>query len=75
MSLLGESFNPDEMGRMQKMLRARLDLSENGKNVLSASVDTLKAEALKRKAKESSNNRLAALEARRAQIKNKKENT
>jgi len=75
MALLGESFNPDEMGRMQKMLRSRLELSENGKNVLSASVDTLKTEALKQKAKESSDNRLAALEARRAQIKNKKENT
>ena len=75
MVLLGESFSPDEMGRMQRMLRARLELSENGKNVLSASADALKAESLKQKAKESADNRLAALEARRAQIKNKKENT
>ncbi len=75
LSLLGEKFDPDEMGRMQKMLRSRLELSENGKNVLSASVDTLRSESLKQKAKKSSDNRLAALEARRAQIKNKKENT
>jgi len=75
MALLGETFTPDEMGRMQKMLRARLELSENGKGVLTASVETLKKEALKQKSKESSDDRLAALEARRAQIKNKKENT
>ncbi len=74
MSLLGETFAPDEMGRIQRMLRARLDLTENGKAVLEASVKTLKTEVEKQRAKDSGD-RLAALESRKAQIKIKKENT
>lgn len=41
-SLLGESFSPDEMGRMQKYMQIRSQLTENGSEVLARSVDALK---------------------------------
>ena len=73
-ALMGEEFTPDELGRIQKMIVSRLQLSENGTDVLRASVETLKEERIKQNAKESGD-RLAMLEAKRARIKNKKENT
>ncbi len=75
MALLGERFSPDEMGRIQKMMRTRLDLTENGISVLSASADTLKSEKALQNAKESGD-RIAAIESRLEQlkkIKNKKD--
>lgn len=50
-SLLGESFSPDEMGRLTKMRQARRSLSENGTDVLRASVDALKQAKAKKDAK------------------------
>lgn len=41
-SLLGESFSPDEMGRMQKYMQVRSQLTENGSEVLARSVQALK---------------------------------
>ena len=41
-SLLGESFNPDEMGRMQKYMQARSSLTANGTEVLKSSIDALR---------------------------------
>lgn len=76
-ALLGQYFSPDEIGRMQRMLRRRLDLTENGVEVLKSSVDTLKAERNMMTAKESGD-RMAATLSRIEQlkkIKNKKENT
>lgn len=73
-SLLGEHFTTDEIGRIQKMIRGRLELSENGIEVLSASVKTLRSERQKQSAKEKGD-LLAELESRRAQLKAKKENT
>ncbi len=74
-SLLGERFTPDEMGRMQRMIRERAMLSENGEAVLASSVDTLKLERIRQTAKESGD-RLAAFEAKRDLImKNKNKNT
>lgn len=40
-SLLGEFFSPDEMGRLAKLEQARRALSENGSNVLRATVQAL----------------------------------
>ena len=51
-SFLGESFSPDEMGRLQKMIRDRTVLTENGPEVFKQSVETLKGEILKKNAKE-----------------------
>lgn len=42
-SLLGEFFNPDEMGRLAKLEQARRSLSENGSAVLRATVEALDA--------------------------------
>lgn len=43
-SLLGQFFNPDEMGRLAKLEQNRRALSENGSAVLRAAVDTLREE-------------------------------
>ena len=45
--LLGQSFSPDEMGRLTRMEQKRRSLTENGISVLRASIDTLKAGALR----------------------------
>ena len=71
MSLLGEFFSPDEMGRIQKMLRTRLSLSENGGQVLALSVKTLKDEHSMQIAKTSGDG-VSLIEARRAKLKDKK---
>lgn len=73
-SMLNDIFGIDEIGRIQKMIRQRLELSENGIGVLTASVERLKAERKKQIAKESGD-LLAELNTRRAQLKTKKENT
>ena len=41
MELLGESFTPDEMGRMQGMLVARQELTNNGPEVFRSAVGIL----------------------------------
>ena len=51
-SLLGESFDVDEMGRLSRMEQARRSLSENGTAVLRASVETLAREKEHRAAKD-----------------------
>ena len=70
-SLLGIGFTVEEIGRMHRMMRARLELTENGRQVLEASVETLKNESERQKAKDKGD-RMALLESRRAQLKNKK---
>lgn len=72
-TLMGAEFSPDEMGYIQRMIRKRLELSENSEEVLRASVSTLKSEKIRQTAKDSGD-RLAVLESRRALIKQKKEN-
>ena len=42
--VLGEQFDPDEMGRLAKLAQARRNLSENGQSVLKAAVRTLQDE-------------------------------
>ncbi len=41
-SLLGESFSADEMGRMQKYMQVRSQLTENGAEVLARSIESLR---------------------------------
>ena len=41
-SLLGECFTPDEMGRMQKYIQVRSELSENGLAVFMSSIEALR---------------------------------
>ena len=72
-SLLGESLSPDEMGRLEGLIRKRRELSENGMDVFSKCVETLKGERTKKEAEQGS---LADLEEllrqkRDAQKKNK----
>ena len=43
-SLLGEQFDPDEMGRLVRCQQKRCALSENGTSVLRASVEALRKE-------------------------------
>lgn len=43
-AMLGEKFDPDEMGRLAKLAQARRNLSENGQSVLKAAVRTLQDE-------------------------------
>ena len=69
-ALLGESFTPDEMGRMQKMMRMRRELSENGAAVLQNSIDRLRAEGNRAKA-QSAEERVAAIEAKRRMLQKK----
>ena len=41
-AVMGERFNPDEMGRLQNMIRKRTDLLSNGPDVFESSVNALK---------------------------------
>jgi len=47
-----EHFTPEEIGRMTRMKRTRLELSENGDNVFSEAVASLKREVLGKKLSE-----------------------
>ena len=51
-SLLGESFSPDEMGRLSRLEQARRALTDNGTSVLRAAIATLARERDKRVAKD-----------------------
>ena len=68
-SLLGEKFDPDEMGRMQSMEYKRRQLVSNGRDVLEASIKALK-EAKDKSAGE--NDWMQELARRKEEIKLKK---
>ncbi len=72
-SLLGELFTPDEIGRLEGLIRKRRELSENGIEVFSGCVETLKSERARKEAEEGSMADLAELlrQKRDAQKKNK----
>ena len=74
MSLMGENFTPEEMGRMQKMEHSRRQLTENGWDNFKSSVEALKSE------KERISNRengewMENLRKRRDELKNKQTRT
>ncbi len=60
-SLLGEFFTPDEIGRLEGLIRKRRELSENGMEVFSGCVEALKSERAKKEAEEGSMADLAEL--------------
>ncbi|MBE6662219.1 MAG: DNA primase [Ruminococcaceae bacterium] len=68
-SLLGEDFTPDEMGRMQKYMQTRAQLTENGPEVLARSVEALKRAS--QKAAESAGNISDLIQKKRNQSKQK----
>ncbi len=70
-AMLGQYFNADEMGRIEKMKQNRLALAENGVEVLEKSIDALKAESVRR-ASESSGDKFAVLRAKQEKIKKSK---
>lgn len=69
-SLLGEQFNADEMGRMQKYMQERLALTENGSAVFARSVEAL----LNATAKKAEQTDLAALLRRKRDVAKQKTN-
>ena len=71
-SLLGENFNPDEMGRMHRYVIDRKELSQNNIDVLRETVNTLKKERLSQ-ADRSGDDPFAALRRKRDALKKKKD--
>ena len=67
--LLGESFSPDEMGRIQKLEIARQQLTQNGEEVLRSAIATL-AEAKQKVAMKDTDlaTRLAFLREKQAKL-------
>ena len=68
-SLLGEYFDPDEMGRMQRMEYNRRQLVSNGRDVLEASIKALKESKNK---STNGDDWLLELARRKEQLKSKK---
>ena len=67
--MLGECFNPDEMGRIQKMEVARQQLSQNGIEVFRSAVETLKNTAKEKEiANGDLNARIAYLREKKAKL-------
>ena len=73
-SMLGQYFSADEMGRLEKMRQNRLSLTENGMDVLRASIDALRAERDKKRAGDGGD-KFAVLRAKQEKLKNKRNNT
>ena len=69
-SLLGESFNADEMGRLMRMEYKRHQLTANGTEVFRASVEALKSS---RKKEVEKNDWMADIARRQLEMKAKKE--
>ena len=69
-SLLGESFNADEMGRLMRMEYKRHQLTANGAEVFRASVEALKSS---RKKEAEKNDWMADIARRQLEMKAKKE--
>lgn len=51
---IDEEFTPDERGRMARMKGARMELSENGDNVLLDSIENLKKSVIKKQSEKNS---------------------
>ena len=70
-AMLGQFFTADEMGRLEKMRQNRLALTENGRDVLDASISALKAEREK-KASNEGGDKFAVLRAKQEKLKNQR---
>lgn len=72
-SLLGESFDPDEMGRLSRLQQDRQALQNNSASVFTAAVSALMRESEKAAAKQSGDWAFE-IARRRAELKKKQEN-
>lgn len=70
-AMLGQYFNADEMGRLEKMRQNRLALTENGRDVLDTSISLLKAEKEKKNLSETGD-KFATLRAKQEKLKNQR---
>lgn len=70
-AMLGQYFTADEMGRLEKMRQSRLSLTENGRDVLDASIAALKAEKEKKLSAEGGD-KFATLRAKQEKFKNQR---
>lgn len=70
-AMLGQYFTADEMGRLEKMKQNRMQLTDNGRQVLDASIEALKAEKAKKEAGDSGD-KFAVLRAKQEKIKNQR---
>ena len=70
-AMLGQYFTADEMGRLEKMRQNRLSLTENGRDVLDASIAALKAEKEK-KISSDGGDKFATLRAKQEKLKNQR---
>lgn len=70
-AMLGQYFSADEMGRLEKMRQNRLALTENGRDVLDASIEALKTEK-KKKESSDSGDKFATLRAKQEKLKNQR---
>ncbi len=70
-AMLGQYFSADEMGRLEKMRQNRLALTENGRDVLDASIVALKAEREKKDSADSGD-KFATLRAKQEKLKNQR---
>ena len=70
-AMLGQYFNADEMGRLEKMRQNRLALTENGRDVLDTSISLLKAEKEKKDLSETGD-KFATLRAKQEKLKNQR---
>lgn len=68
MSLLGEQFTPDEIGRLERMRLDRRALSENGISVLRESAALLREEAARQNEDGQQPSAVSAVERRRAAL-------
>ena len=70
-AMLGQYFTADEMGRLEKMRQNRLALTENGRDVLDASISALKEEREKKTSSEGGD-KFAVLRAKQEKLKNQR---
>ena len=70
-AMLGQYFTADEMGRLEKMRQNRLALTENGRDVLDASISALKDEREKKTSSEGGD-KFAVLRAKQEKLKNQR---
>ena len=70
-AMLGQYFSAEEMGRLEEMRQNRLALTENGLEVLNASITALKAEREKKNSVDTGD-KFATLRAKQEKLKNQR---
>ena len=70
-AMLGQYFTADEMGRLEEMRQKRLALTENGIDLLNASISALKSEREKKNSLDTGD-KFATLRAKQEKLKNQR---